>query len=123
MRNNKKEKITVTIRLTPEQHEVLQRLCGVKHTTQSAYLAYLGTEQARKELLDYAVQEYVHGRASLSELATRTGLDIPSLMKAIAAVSSEDKRGVDAFLSAAKTLSKAHNDPEFYELAVKALAR
>ena len=122
MRKNKKEKITVTIRLTPEQHDILQRLCGLKHTTQSAYLAYLGTEQARKELLNYAVREYLEGRASLSELATQTGLDSPSIMDAIAAVSSEDKRSVDAFLSAAKALSRAHKDPEFYELARKALA-
>lgn len=123
MRKDKKEKITVTIRLTNEQHAILQRLCGLKHTTQSAYLAYLASEQARKELVDYAVREYLDGHGSLSELATKTGLDVPSLMDAVAEVSAHDPRAQEGFLAAAKTLAKAHKDPAFYELALKALAR
>lgn len=122
MRKAKKEKTTITIRLTDEQHDILRRLCRLKNITQSAYLAYLAAEQARKELMNYAVREYLEGRASLSELATRIGLDVPSIMNAVADASAEDKRTVDAFLAAAKTLSKAHKDPEFYEPALKALA-
>lgn len=123
MRKPKQEKTTVTIRLTREQHALLQRLCGLKHTTQSAYLAYLASEQARQELVNYAVREYLDGRGSLSELATKTGLDVPSLMEAVAEVSANDPRVKEGFLSAAKTLAKVHKDPEFYELALKALAR
>ncbi len=122
MKRNKKKRTTVSIRLTDEQHEVLRRLCRLKNTTQSAYLAYLAAEQGRKELVDYAVGEYVQGRASLSELATKTGLEVPAIMDAVAKVSGEDKRVVEAFLSAAKTVSETHSDPEFYELALKAVA-
>ena len=122
MKRNKKERTTISIRLTDEQHEVLRRLCRLKNTTQSAYLAYLAAEQSRKGLVDYAVSEYVQGRASLSELATKTGLEVPAIMDAVARVSGEDKRVVEAFLSAAKTLSETHRDPEFYELALKAVA-
>lgn len=118
----KKTKTTITIRLTDEQHEILQRLCRLKNTTQTGYLTNLAAEQARKELLDYAVREYLAARASLSELATKTGLDVPTIMDAIAQVSGEDKRAVDAFLSAAKTIAKTYKDPKFYELALKAVA-
>lgn len=123
MKRNKKERTTISIRLTEEQHQVLRRICRLKRTTQSAYLAYLAAEQARKELLDHAVRDYLEGRSSLSKLAAETGVDIPTLMDAVAQVSGDDKRGIEAFLSAAKTLSKTHNDPEFYELALKAVAK
>ena len=44
-----------------------------------------------------------------------------TLLDEVARVTGEDTRAVDGFLSAVKTLSKANNDPEFYQIAVKAL--
>ena len=82
----------------------------------------MATHLAKKELLDYAVREYLEGKASLSELVKTTGLDAPTIMGGIALVSGEDKSALDAFLAAAKTLSKLNSDPEFYELAVKAVS-
>ena len=117
-----KKAITISIRLTGEQHDVLHRLCRLKHTTQTAYLANLATEQARKDLLEYAVRAYSEGRASLSELATQTGLTVPTIMDAVADVSGNVARAREAFLDAAKALATTHEDPEFYELAVKAFA-
>ena len=119
--NRKRKAISISVRLTSEQHEVLQRLCHLKNTNQTAYLTNLATEQARRELLEYAVKEYSGGKASLSELATKTGLDVPTIMEAVTEVSAQDKRAGEAFLEAAQSLAKAHQDPEFYELAVKAL--
>lgn len=121
MRKGKTDKTTVTVRLTGQEHEVLKRLCMLKKTTQTGYLAHLATNLAQKELLAYAVQEYLEGKASLSELAKKTGLDVPTIMAEVARVSGEDKRAVEAFLSAVKTLSKLNKDPEFYDLAVKAV--
>ena len=69
----------------------------------------------------YAVGEYLESKASLSELAKKTGLDVSTIMDEVARVAGEDKRAVDGFLSAVKTLSKLNNDPEFYNLAVKAI--
>lgn len=117
-----KRAITITVRLTREQHEILQRLCRLKNMSQTAYLATLATEQARQELLEYAVRAYSEGKASLSELATRTGLDVPTIMEAVTAVAAPDARARDAFLAAARSLAKAHQDPEFYALAVQACA-
>lgn len=120
LKNRNMPKTTVSIRLTKEQYDLLRRLCTIKHTTQSSYLAYLASDQAYKELLDYAVTKYMGGKASLSELATETDFDVPTLMEAIAKYSSEDKRGIDSFLAAAKELSKIYKDPDFYESALKA---
>ena len=57
----------------------------------------------------------------MSELAKKTGLDVPAIMDEVARVTGEDKRAVEGFLSAVKTLSRINEDPEFYNLAVKAL--
>lgn len=122
MSRTRREKATITIRLTQERHTVIKRLCVLKGMTQTGYLASLATEQARKELQEHAVREYLEGKASLSELARKTGLDVPTIMEAVAAGGTGEKRAVEAFLQAARSLADTHSDPEFYELAVKAVA-
>ena len=121
MKKEKQEKTTVTVRLTDEEDQVLNRLCALKKTSKTGYLARLAKDQARRELLSFAVEEYLEGRASLSELAKKTGLEIPSIMDEVASIKGEDRRAVEAFLSAVETLSKLNKDPEFYNLAVKAV--
>ena len=118
MRKEKRHTTTVTVRLTDEEYEVLRRLCALKKTSRTAYLARLATSQAKQELLDYAVREYLEGKASLSELAKKTRLDVPTIMNEVARVRGEDKQAVEGFLSAVKALSELNNDPEFYKLAV-----
>ena len=122
MKKENSSKIALTVRLTPGEAENLKRLCALRKTTQTRYLTHMATHLTRKELLDYAVREYKEGKASLSELVKTTGLDAPTIMGGIALVSGEDKAALDAFLAAAKTLSKLNSDPEFYELAVKAVS-
>jgi hypothetical protein len=123
MRKEKRQTTTVTVRLTDEEYEVLRRLCVLKRTSQTGYLTHLATSQAKKELLDYAVGEYRAGRASLSELAKKTGLDVPTIMEEVARVTGEDKQALEGFLSAVKTLSQENDDPELYLLAVTASKR
>ena len=122
MRKPRKDRTTITIRLSRERHALLKRLCTLKGMTQTGYLASLATEQARRELKEHAVREYLEGKASLSELARKTGLDVPTIMESIAPGEVEERRAVEGFLKAAKTLAETHSDPEFYELAVRALA-
>lgn len=121
MRKERRHTTTVTVRLTEKESEVLSRLCALKKTSRTGYLAHLATSQAKKDLLHYAVAEYLAGQASLSELAKKTGLDVPTIMDEVARVTGEDKQAVEGFLSAVKTLSQVHEDPELYDLAVKAL--
>ena len=75
----------------------------------------------KKEVLRYAVEEYSNAGASLSALAKKTGLDVPTIMDEVARVTGEDKRVVGGFLSAVKTISEVNEDPEFYRVAVEAL--
>ena len=121
MRKERRQTTTVTVRLTDEEYEVLRRLCALRQTSQTGYLTHLATSQAKKELLAYAVEEYRAGRASLSELAKKTGFDVPTIMEAVAKVTGEDTQAVEGFLSAVKTLADATKDPEFYELARKVI--
>ncbi len=121
MSKDTRPRTTVTVRLTDEEYEVLTRLCALKKTSRTAYLARLATSHAKQELLTYAAGEYLAGRASLSALATQTGVDVPTIMEEVARMQGEDTRAVEGFLSAVKTLSQLHNDPEFYTLARKAL--
>ncbi len=121
MKKEKHEKTTVTIRLTDEEDQVLRRLCMLKKTSKTGYLARLAKDQAKKELLNYAAGEYLEEKASLSERAKRTGLDVPTIMDEVARIKGGEKRAVEAFLSAVETLSKLNKDPEFYNLAVKAI--
>jgi uncharacterized protein (DUF1778 family) len=121
MRKERRHTTTVSVRLTDEEYEVLGRLCTLKKMSRTGYLTRLATSQAKKDLLDQAVGEYLAGEASLSELAKRTGLDVPTIMDGVAKVTGEDKRAVEGFLSAVKALSEANKDPEFYTLAVKTI--
>jgi DNA mismatch repair protein MutH len=81
----------------------------------------LATSQAQQELLQYAVQAYLAGTASFSELAKKTGLPVPTIMDEVARRTGEDARAIEAFLSAVKTLADTNKDPELYKLALKAL--
>ena len=123
MKTEKRVKTTISVRLTNEDHEVLRRLCALKKTSRREYLSDLAKNQFNKDLLRYAVEEYSNGRASLSALAKKTGLDVPTIMDEVARVTGEDKRAVEGFLSALKTISEVNEDPEFYRVAVKALGR
>lgn len=123
MRSEKRVKTTISVRLTDEEHKVLSRLCALKKTSRTGYLAALAKSQVKKELLNYTVEEYRNGRASLSELAKKTGLDVPTITDEVARVTGEDRRAVEGFLSAVEAISKVNKDPEFYRLAVKALGR
>jgi uncharacterized protein (DUF1778 family) len=121
MKKEKQEKTTLTIRLTDEEDQVLRRLCMLKKTSKTGYLTRLAKDQAKRELVEYAAREYLEGKASLSELAKRTGLDVPTIMDEVARTKGGEQRAIEAFLSAVETLSKVKKDPEFYKLAVKAI--
>ena len=119
MKKQKHEKTTVTVRLTDEEDQILSRLCALKKTSKTGYLSRLAKDQARRE--NYAVGEYFEGKASLSELSKKTSIDVPTIMDEIASLKGGEKRAIEAFLSAIKTVSKLTKDPEFYDLAVKAV--
>ena len=66
------------------------------------YLARLAKDQARRELLNYSADEYLEGKASLSELSKKTGLDVPTIMDEVASIKGKDRRAVEAFCPRSK---------------------
>ncbi len=74
MKKEKHEKTTVTIRLTEEEDQVLRRLCILKKTSKTGYLARLAKDQAKKELLNYAAGEYLEEKASFKRACQENGL-------------------------------------------------
>ena len=46
MKKEKHEKTTVTVRLTDEEDQVLRRVCMLKKTSKTGYLARLAKDQA-----------------------------------------------------------------------------
>ncbi|MBI4605594.1 MAG: hypothetical protein HY721_26820 [Planctomycetes bacterium] len=114
---------TITVRLTPTQHALLDRACKVNHMSQTGYLARLAVESTREDLLRYAVRRYRAGEASLSELAAETGLDVPTILGAAASGAGDSEQAVSAFLTEAKALAKRLEDPELYEMARDAVRR
>ena len=84
MKRGKQDKATISVRLTDEEHDVLRRLCALKKTSRTGYLTNLAANQAKKELLHYAVGEYLESKASLSELAKKPGWTcLPLWMKSL----------------------------------------
>jgi uncharacterized protein (DUF1778 family) len=120
VKKGKETRTTVTVRLTRQEHAIIQRLCRLKNTTQTSYLATLAAEQAKDELLNYAVEEFQKETASISELVRKTGLDVTTIMDAIADVTARDRRPIESFLAAAQTISRELKDDDFYKMALKA---
>ena len=121
--SSRSPRTTLTVRLTAAEHDSLGRICALKKMSRTAYLAEAATKGARTELLNYAVEEYRKGRASLSELSKRTGIDVPTLMDAVSENVGNDSNVTDGFMAAIEKVAEVHEAPEFYNLAVKALGR
>jgi len=112
---------TITVRLTREQLSQLTRACKLHQMSQTGCLTRLAVEQIREDLLRYAVTAYESGKASVSTLAKETGLDVPTILDAVAMRTSSGSKAAEAFLAEARDLSRTLKDPEFYEKAKAAL--
>ena len=112
---------TISIRLSQEQRLQLRKACRLRQISQSGYLTRLAVEGTRHDLVQYAVRAYREGRASLSELAGETGLDVPTILDAVAVDSASTGDAVQAFLKDARDLARSLKDQELYELAKAAV--
>jgi hypothetical protein len=114
---------TLSIRLTREERLRLEKASRLHNLSQGRYLylARLAVEHTRQDLLAYAVRRYRAQEASVSELATETGLDVPSILHALASEASAGESAAHALLAEAQALSRRLADPELHELAKAAL--
>lgn len=120
-RSPRPPRTTLTVRLSAEEHDFLERICTLKKMSRTAYLAEAATKGAKVELLNYAVEQYGAGRASLSELSKRTGIDVPTIMDAVSENVGNDSNAIDAFMAAIENVAEVHEAPEFYNIAARAI--
>jgi hypothetical protein len=86
--------------------------------SKGAFLARAGEQAARQMLLDWAVQRYANGEASLSELASETSLPLEVIAEHAGKQSSSES--IQMYLTSARRLAKAMNAPRFYDEAKRA---
>jgi hypothetical protein len=90
---------------------------------------------ARRILLEWAIDRYIEGNHSFSELAEETGLSVEEIMTAMEGVGDRDRatalaamwdrshdEASDMFLTAAESISRINNDPAFAQRAARVAA-
>ena len=110
---------TVSVRLGDQAGARVSKAAQLARQSKGAFLAEAGEEAARKMLLDWAVQRHASGEASLSELASETGVPVEAI-----AQHESGRRSAQAtkmYLTSARRLAEALKTPRFYAEAKRAV--
>lgn len=110
---------TVSVRLDRRAGTYIDRAAKLLHQSQGAFLARVGEEAAEQVLLNWAVEQYSAGVASLSELATQTDLPLEAIAQQVA--ESRAKEATEVYLAGCQKLAQNLNLPQFYTTAKKAV--
>ncbi len=110
---------TVSVRLDDDAGARVGKAAKVARQSKGAFLARAGEEAAERVLLDWAVQRHTAGEASLSELASETGVPLEVIAQYIAGQRSEQLTGM--YLTSARRLSEIMHDPRFFADARRAV--
>ena len=78
-------------------------------------------DRSKKARRKTVINKPVGGGLTLSELSAMTGVNVEYLADAFAA--DDGQGGLDMFLAGCRSLAEAHNDPEFLQLAERAVAQ
>ena len=113
------KKRTLSVRLDPQAERRLERAATLQKQSRGAFLERAGDELASRVLLDWAVERYRTGERTFSELAEETGLNIEQIMDAV--TERDGDAGLQMFLDSCKAIARAQHDPQFLELAEKAI--
>jgi uncharacterized protein (DUF1778 family) len=106
---------TVSVRLTEDAAQRLQKAASLTRQSQGAFLEKAGDEIAHRILLEWAITQYRQGLKSFSELADETGLAVEEIMTEIGSHGRE--QAIDAFLASCRTVADAQNNPDFLRIA------
>src|SRR3989454_7078169 len=110
---------TVSVRLGDQAGVRVSKAAQLARQSKGAFLARAGEEAARQMLLEWAVQRHASGEASLSELASETGVPV----EAIAQHGSQQRcaEATEMYLTSARKLAEALKTPLFYAEARQAV--
>lgn len=109
---------TVSVRLGDQAGARVGKAAQLARQSQGAFLARAGEAAAERVLLDWAVQRYLAGEASLSELASETGISLEVIEQHISEQRSEG--ATEMYLTSARRLAEIMDDPRFYTQAKRA---
>ena len=110
---------TVSVRLDKRARTHVDKAAHVLRQSKGAFLAYAGEEAAERVLLQWAVDQYAAGVASLSELAAETQLPLERIAQQVAEQRAEQT--TELYLSSCQHLSRTLRLPKFYLTAKKAM--
>jgi len=109
---------TVSVRLDDEAGARVSKAAQLARQSKGAFLARAGEQAARQMLLDWAVERYASGEASLSELASETKLPLEVIAED--AAKQRSLESIEMYLTSARRLAKALKTPRFYQEAKRA---
>ena len=110
---------TVSVRLDRRTSVHVDKAAQVLHQSKGAFLAQAGEEAAERVLLQWAVDQYVAGVASLSELTAETQLPLERIAQQVAEGRAES--ATEMYLASCQKLSHTLSMPKFYLIAKKAV--
>jgi uncharacterized membrane protein YebE (DUF533 family) len=97
----------------------VDKAAQVLRQSKGAFLAQAGEEAAERVLLQWAVDQYAAGVASLSELAAETQLPLERIAQHVAEGRTE--QATEMYLASCQKLSHTLRMPKFYLIAKKAV--
>src|SRR5437870_13636859 len=105
------KKQTISVRVDDATKRRVERASRLLKQSAGAFLEKAGDEQARRVLLDWAIERHRQGAASFSELAAETGLAVEGIM--LAAAQEDPLEALETFMTSCRTIAEANGDPEF----------
>ena len=110
---------TVSVRLDSRASVHVDKAAQVLHQSKGVFLAQVGEEAAERILLQWAVEQYTTGGASLSELAAETQLPLERIAQQV--VEGRVEQMTEMYLASCHKLSQTLDIPQFYLTAEKAV--
>ena len=110
---------TVSVRLDDGADARVDRVARLLRQSKGAFLAQAGDQAAQRVLLDWAVEQYRVGAASLSELAAETQLPLEAIARHISSQGAEE--AFEVYLTSSKKLAETFGMPDFYAKAQNAV--
>jgi len=117
------KKGTISVRLEDSSKQRIQRAAQLSHQSSGAFLEKAGDQEARRVLLDWALERRRREEATFSELAAETGLAVEEIMLAAGGDKDQKLRALDAFLASCRALAEAKGNPKFLSTAEDAARR
>ena len=114
------KKGTISVRLDDSSKRRIERAARLSRQSSGAFLGKVGGQEARRVLIEWALERWRRDEATWSELADETGLAIEEIMLAASGNQDDQIRAVDAFLASCRAIADSNDDSAFLRAAEEA---